>query len=258
MCYDDSARPPLPPGTAQPTRSEELALTAADGNQFAAYLALPVGQPSAQLLILPDVRGLHQFYKELALRFAEVGIATIALDYFGRTAGIGARDESFEFWPHVQQVTLAGFFADAAASLAHLTAQLERPLPAFSVGFCMGGALSFHCGTQDLGLAGVIGFYAGLSRNTAGGPTMLEQASAIKVPALGLFGGDDPGIPADQIAAFDAALDVAAVSHEVITYPGAPHSFFDRRATDFAADSDDAWQRVLGFIRAQSPTETLA
>ena len=74
MCYDDNARPPLPLGAGGATSAEDLALTAADGNRFAAYRAVPDGPARAQALIFPDVRGLHQFYKDLAVRFAEQGI----------------------------------------------------------------------------------------------------------------------------------------------------------------------------------------
>lgn len=258
MCYDDHARPPLPPGATGKASGSDLVLSAADGNRFSAYCATPEAPATARLLLLPDVRGLHQFYKELALRFAEAGIATVALDYFGRSAGLGGRDESFEFMPHVMQLSMAGFFADATAALDYVQTVGSPELNSFSLGFCMGGTFSFHCGTQDLGLSGVIGFYAGLSRDIGGGGTMLERANAIRVPALGLFGGNDPGIPAEQIEAFDVALDQAGVEHAIITYPGAPHSFFDRRATDFADASSDAWAQALRFIAAHSAAQVAA
>ncbi len=54
-------------------------------------------------MVLPDVRGLHPFYEELALRFAEAGVDAIAIDYFGRTAGVGKRGADFEYMPHVGQ-----------------------------------------------------------------------------------------------------------------------------------------------------------
>jgi carboxymethylenebutenolidase len=250
MCYDDNARPPAPPGQGGHADGSDIELTAGDGNRFAAYLATP-GDSTAKagVLILPDVRGLHTFYKELALRFAEIGIPAIAMDYFGRTAGISSRDESFEFWPHVEQLTFAGILADAGASLAMLPAGSARK---FTVGFCLGGTLSFMCGAADLPLAGVIGFFSGVKRNIAGAGTLLDKAHAVKQPALGLFGGDDAGIPAESVAAIDAAFDQAGVPHEVITYPGAPHGFFDRRAADFAEASADAWHRVLKFIAANA------
>ena len=70
---------------------------------------------------------------------------------------------------------------------------------------------------------------------------------------LGLFGGDDPGIPADAIAAFDQALAQKGVDHEMVTYADAPHSFFDRKAEQFADDSADAWRRIQEFVRARTP-----
>ena len=250
MCYDDNARPPLPPGESGSAYGEDIILTAADGNRFAAYAAHPAHPKAAQVLIYPDVRGLHQFYKELALRFAEVGFTALALDYFGRTAGISSRDESFEYMPHVMQLQLKTFFQDVTAALDHLRSGEGAARSTFTLGFCMGGTLSFRTGTnEDYDLAGVIGFYAAMSRKSAGATkTLLEEANHIKYPALGLFGGDDPVIPQEEVREFGERLDKAGVAHEVIIYPGAPHSFFDRRATDFADASADAWQRVLGFI----------
>src|SRR6266567_9565490 len=143
MCYDDQAIPPNPPGDAGPAHGEDIVLKAADGNRFAAYIAHPERPGKAQVLIFPDVRGLHQFYKELALRFAEVGITALAIDYFGRTAGLTSRDDSFEYMPHVQQLQLSNIFNDVSAALTHLQANGAGVQPTFTVGFCMGGTLSF-------------------------------------------------------------------------------------------------------------------
>ncbi len=255
MCYDDDARPPLPPGPTGAATGSDLVLAAADGNQFAAFRALPEAAPHAQIVILPDIRGLHQFYKDLALRFAESGVAAVAIDYFGRTAGLTARDDSFEWMPHVQQMSVPTFLADTQAALEHLRSQVSSSLPTFTLGFCLGGMLSFFCGMEELGLSGVVGFYAGMTRDMGKG-TLLDRAGEINVPALGLFGGDDAGIPAEKVAAFDEALDGTGVPHEIIVYPGAPHSFFDRRAEQFAAESADAWTRVLRFV--QSPSTVTA
>src|SRR5438067_2778636 len=131
MCYDDNARPPLPPGAGGATHAEDLVLTATDGNRFAAYRTRPDGPARAQALIFPDVRGLYLFYKELAVRFAEQGITALAMDYFGRTAGVGARDESFAFMPHVQQLRFDTVLADAVAALATLGAGEATGQPIF-------------------------------------------------------------------------------------------------------------------------------
>ncbi|MCW5879843.1 MAG: dienelactone hydrolase family protein [Anaerolineae bacterium] len=252
MCYEDNDRPPLPEGSRGPASGEDLVLTSADGTQFAAYLALPGGSPSALALILPDVRGLHGFYKDLALRLAEVGIAAIGLDYFGRTAGLTPRDDTFEFWPHVQETRFPSILADAQASLAEARRRVGESTPSFTIGFCFGGTNSFFCGMEEgLGLTGVIGFYAGMKRDFGSG-TLLDRAPQLRVPALGLFGGADQGIPVEQVEQFDQRLDQSGVEHEIIIYPGAPHSFFDRRAVEFADASADAWTRVRAFIARYS------
>ncbi|MBO0782514.1 MAG: dienelactone hydrolase family protein [Ktedonobacteraceae bacterium] len=250
MCYDDNARPPQPPVSGDGAHGTDLVLTASDGNRFMAYLAEPVSPSGAQVLIYPDIRGLHQFYKELALRFAEVGIRALALDYFGRTAGISSRDDSFEYWPHVQQVKMQTFFADVAASIDRLRASAQNEA-LFTLGFCFGGSLSLLSSREDFGQAGGVAFYAGLGRQMAGSDgTVQDLARSIRHPVLGLFGGADQGIPTESVKQLDLDLDQAGVEHEVVIYPGAPHSFFDRKATEFADASTDAWKRLLNFIDA--------
>jgi carboxymethylenebutenolidase len=83
-------------------------------------------------------------------------------------------------------------------------------------------------------------------------PVPVQVAGSIASPVLGLFGGADTGIPADAIAEFEAALAAAGVDHRLVTYPGAPHSFFDRKAAEYADASDAAWAEVLGFVRART------
>jgi carboxymethylenebutenolidase len=249
MCYDDNARPPLPPGANGHAHGEEQVLTAADGNQFAAYLARPSQPSGAQIVIYPDIRGLHQFYKELALRFAEVGITALAIDYFGRTAGLTARDDSFEFWPHVQKLQAGTLLADFRAALA----SLDSDKPKFIIGFCLGGSLSILSSTEDLGLKGAIGFYAGLARQLAGSSaSVLDLSVQVHNPFLGLFGGADQGIPVEQVRTLDENLDKAGVEHQIVIYEGAPHSFFDRRSAEYADASNDAWTKVLAFIKQYS------
>ncbi len=256
MCYDDNARPPLPPGEASPAHGEDIILTAADGTQFAAYVGRPANPSAAQIIIYPDVRGLHQFYKELALRFAEVGITALAVDYFGRTAGLTARDDSFEYMPHVQQLVqkLDGFTQDVRAAQDYLRQHNPAGKATFTVGFCLGGTLSFTTGMdKTFGFAGVIGFYAGMSRSFDNKGTILDRAGEVVYPALGLFGGADQGIPVSNVEEFDKKLDTAGVEHKILIYPNAPHSFFDRRQAEYASESADAWQQVLAFISAHTP-----
>ena len=122
MCFDLDSQPPVQPLLGSDARGELLTLTSADGTPFAAYRAHAdtARRTGAGIVILPDVRGLFQFYQDLAMRFAEAGVEAITIDYFGRTAGLTARDDAFEFWPHVQQTKAPQIRDDVAAALAQL------------------------------------------------------------------------------------------------------------------------------------------
>ena len=74
MCFDNDSRPPLPPIRGGALDARELTLTSRDGTAIPAYAARAEGPSGAGLVILPDVRGLHAYYEELTLRFAEAGV----------------------------------------------------------------------------------------------------------------------------------------------------------------------------------------
>lgn len=253
MCFELDSSPPIPVISGAAVSHDDLVLEAADGNRFAAFAASPDEPGSVGVVILPDVRGLYRFYEELALRFAERSYTAVAIDYFGRTAGASKRDDHFEYMPHVEQTTQAGIQSDVAAAFAHLRSPEGGSCSAvFTVGFCFGGRNSWLAAAGRHGLAGAIGFYGRPGPGRDGSPGPLERAGDLQAPILGLMGGDDPGIPVEEVNAFDEALDAAGVEHEVVIYPGAPHSFFDRKYTEFAAESEDAWNRVLGFLERYS------
>lgn len=256
MCFDLDSQPPVQPLHGSDARGESLTLTSADGTPFAAFRAHAdsVKRNGAGIVVLPDVRGLYQFYKDLAMRFAEAGVEAIAIDYFGRTAGMTARDDDFEYMPHVMQTKASQIRDDVAAAIDQLRGEPNPPTAYFTVGFCYGGANSFHQAANGFGLAGVIGFYGSPTRQRSpGSPAPLERVGEMKGAVLGLFGGADEGIPATDIQRFDEALAQAGLDHELITYPGAPHSFFDRKYDQFASESADAWARMLAFIAAHTP-----
>ena len=249
MCFDTDSAPPIRAIAGASISHDELTLTAADGNRFLAFAATPDEQAAKGVVIYPDVRGLYRFYEELALRFAERGIAAVAFDYFGRSAGVGKRDDEFEYMPHVDQTTDDGVQADAAAAIAHLRGSGVSAV--LSVGFCFGGRASWVGAASGHGRAGSIGFYGSPTRQR-GGPSVIERIDAIGCPILALQAGDDQGITADDNAAFEAALTGAGVEHEIVVYDGAPHSFFDRKQEQFADASDDAWRRTLAFVDAHA------
>jgi carboxymethylenebutenolidase len=254
MCYDSKARPPLPPISGGADRTgQEVELVAADGNRFAAYDALAPAPGGPGIVILPDVRGLHYFYQELAERFAAAGIHATAFDYFGRTAGVGAgeaRGDDFDYMSHVERTTPDTIAHDVAATVSYLRSPDGGQASAvFTVGFCFGGRNSFNQAARVLGLAGVIGFYGRVApRDQADTNAPVLLAPGFECPVLGLFGGTDQGITREDVQAFGQALDAAGVANELVTYDGAPHSFFDRTFDQYREECDDAWRRILAFI----------
>jgi carboxymethylenebutenolidase len=255
MCVDNDSRPPISPIAGGSSGSNDVRLVSADGIRFMAHAARASAPTGAGMIVIPDVRGLHPYYKELADRFAEIGVDAVAIDFFARTAPTDDRGEGFDFMAHVPQTKPDTLQADIAAAATYLRGKAGGQVRAlFSVGFCFGGALSYFQAASGLGYAGVIAFYGwplGLKR-WPDRPKPIDAVGRYTCPVLSLFGGADEGIPQSDVDQFDTACRKAGVKHEFTVYPGAPHSFFDRKQTEFAEASADAWRRVQAFVRQHS------
>jgi carboxymethylenebutenolidase len=243
MCHSDDSRPPLPPISGAAADQGDVVLTASDGNKFAAYFALAAEPTGAGMVVLPDVRGLHHFYKELAQRFAEAGVDAVAIDYFGRSAGIGDRSDGFDYGPHLEKTTPDNIRDDVAAAVAHLKSKEGGSVKSvFTVGFCYGGSNSWNQSASGLGINGCIGFY--------GRPVRVESfIPKMKSPLLLLIAGADGATTPEQNKEFLSKLAAAGVPHEAHVYEGAPHSFFDRGFAQWKDACDDAWRRILAFVK---------
>jgi carboxymethylenebutenolidase len=248
VCFELDSLPPIPVISGASVSHRDLVLEA-DGTRFAAFGAAPDGPAATGVAILPDVRGLYRFYEELALRFAERGHHAVAFDYFGRTAGIGKRGDDFPFREHVAQTTPETVQQDVGAAVAWLRSPEGGSCSAvFTVGFCFGGRHSWLAAASGHRLSGAVGFYGRPGTGADGSPGPAQRAAELDAPILGLMGGADEAITAENVSEFEAALTAAGVEHELVTYEGAPHSFFDRKQDEFADASADAWRRVLDFV----------
>ncbi len=246
MCHDDHSRPPAPPRIAPIHSGERLRLQSRDGNSFMAYAVQPETTTGRGVVILPDIRGLHAYYCDLADRFAEAGFSAIAIDYFGRTADTDDRTEAFEFRTHVDQSTPEGVAADTRAAVEYLRTSLGgAAVDIFTVGFCFGGGNSWRQSADTPGLAGCIGFYGRVDGALSVEPRM-------QAPILCLLAGEDQNIRPEQ---FDPLLDNLAargIQAQRFVYEGAPHSFFDRSFAEHQDACADAWDRIIMFTDAYS------
>lgn len=236
MCHSTDSRPPALPDPGEIARRGALELTSADGTVFSVLEAIPAEPNGVRIVLLPDIRGTHPYYQALADSFAQAGFTTAAIDYYGRTAGAGVRDDRFEWRQHLPSVRPDDVAADVAAAAAHLG---EGPL--FTVGFCFGGGQSWRLAASDLGVSGVIGFY-GLPQPAT------EVVDDISAPLLLLLAGADVATSPAEFDTFTARLDQAGKPYERQVYEGAPHSFFDAAYAEWQDACDDAWSRLLAFI----------
>ena len=242
MCHDTDSRPPAPPRSGDVAERGTLTLTSADGAAVAAAYAAPAGEARVGVVLLPDIRGLHAYYVALAERFAQAGLPALAVDWFGRTAGLpetGTRGQDFDWQTHIPQVTAAGVDADVTAAIAYLRERTRPDLPVLTVGFCFGGSHSWRLGgNADVDLAGSVGFY--------GKPELTGDAPAVR-PTLMVIAGADAATPVEAQLALAERLRAGGAEVETAVYDGAPHSFFDRAYGDWAEACDDVWRRVLAL-----------
>ena len=160
MCHSDDSQAPQSPNAGAVAEHGPLELHAEDGNTLAAYRAIPQTPNGMKIVVLPDVRGLHPFYVGLTQRLAEAGYEAIAIDYFGRTAGVSQRARPGS--PYMEHMPAGHARARAGSTRRPRWRCCASPSPdasVYTVGFCFGGSISWRLAGRDLDLAGVIGFY---------------------------------------------------------------------------------------------------
>jgi carboxymethylenebutenolidase len=245
---DDGPRPAAAPN------EEERTLRAGDGAALREFVTQPAtGFRLGAVLIIHDIWGYTDFYKDLARRITEHGHAAALVDFFGRQGDLpeamrapertGTRPEAMaRAVQRAQQLTDERFLADMQTAVDDL--QARGALQVVCWGFCIGGRLADVSAARVRGLSGAVAYYGHLQAEP-GRISPLQLAAEIRIPLLGIFGGADPAISADQIAAF---YDALTTDKEVITYPGAPHGFLRYGATEHKAAIDDALQRTYRFF----------
>jgi carboxymethylenebutenolidase len=240
MCHEPGSLPPNLGEGDEPVQQQDLVLRSADGTEFSAYLAAPERPVGKAVVVLPDIRGLHAYYRDLAAGFARSGIRAIAIDYFGRTAGLSPdRGDDFEWMPHVRALTSDGVTADVAAAVARLVE--SGPADVFTVGFCLGGGHSWRQAAVNPDVTGAIGFY--------GRPAVAEDViGQVRAPVLMLVAGADDHIPRAESEDFHRRLVEGGALAEITVYDDAPHSFFDRSFAEYQDECTDAARRVRDFI----------
>jgi carboxymethylenebutenolidase len=224
---------------------------------MAAYDARPAGAPVGGVIVIQEAFGVTPHIEDVARRFAAAGYRTVAPHLFYRTGDpVLSYDNLEEIWPHLKELRADAILDDLDAALSYLedTAGLASARVAV-VGFCMGGSVTALAAARRRVGAAVSFYGGGVAEGRFGMPPLLELAQGFVTPWLGLYGGQDEGIPVEQAEALRDAAKQAAVSTDLVLYPEAAHGFHcDARAKSYHQPSaKDAWQRTIGWLGEHLP-----
>ncbi|MCB2379597.1 dienelactone hydrolase family protein [Hymenobacter sp. BT635] len=224
-----------------------VTLTAPDTTQLNAYTAFPTtAGPHPGIILLQEAFGVNGHIRSVADRLAQAGYVVIAPELFHRTAAPGLEIPYSDFasaLPHYQVITPEGLAADVQASYDWFRAQDNVTEKIGSIGFCLGGRVSFLA-NMVVPLAAGVSYYGGGTHHLA------SRASELHAPHLFFWGGQDKHIPKEQIDTVTAALDATGKPYinTVISY--ADHGFHcDERPSYHAAAAQEAWALTLAFFQ---------
>jgi len=226
-----------------------------DDTTLRGYLAAPTAErPAPAVLLIPDVRGIYPHFEAVARRFAKDGFVTLVLDLYSREGAPDLPDmEAVVNW--MRSLPDARVLGDIAAAIGYLAEREEvNGAQIGVVGFCMGGQYALMAACVCEGLAACVSWY-GMLRYTH--PSAIKPADALtlasglRVPYLGLFGADDPLIPAGDVAALKTILQTTEKTFEIREYAGAGHAFFNDTRTDMyrRETAEQSWREARAFLR---------
>ncbi|GGG55314.1 dienelactone hydrolase family protein [Hymenobacter glacieicola] len=223
-----------------------VSLTASDATRFNAYTAFPTSEgPHPGIILLQEAFGVNGHIRSVADRLAQAGYVVIAPEVFHRTAAPGLEIPYSDFasaMPHYNAITPEGVTADVQACYDWLQAQGNVTDMVGSIGFCLGGRLSFLANAA-LPLAAGVSYYGG------GTHLLKDRAADLHAPHLFFWGGLDQHISKEKIAEVVEAVEAAGKPYinTVISY--ADHGFHcDERPSYHPAAAAEAWALTLAFF----------
>ena len=231
----------------------EVEIPVKDG-KIPAYRALPAtGGPFPVILVVQEIFGVHEWIKDICRRLAKLGYYAIAPELYARQGDAGKyTDISALVKDIVSKVTDAQVMGDldAAVDYARSTGKADTAKLGIT-GFCWGGRIVWMYAGHNPNLKAAVAWYGPVARayHPDEKPAM-DVVPAIKASVLGLYGGDDPGIPNETTKKIGDAMKAAGKTAEIVVYPDTPHGFLaDYRPTYRKAAADDGWKRMTAWFR---------
>ena len=244
---------------ADPIHTDEAGLVAGEveiqstDRKIPGYLARPAAPGKhAVVFVNSEVFGVHEWVRDICRRLAKAGYVALAPDLFVRAGDPSKTTDMKVVMDIVKAQPEPQVLGDTAAALKFLRAQPYTDMKRLGVtGFCWGGGATWRdCETFPEFKAGVA-WYGPLKAGPYPRTPPLDAVKDLKAPVLGLYGGQDKGIPAADIEAMREAAKAAGKSVEIIVYPDAQHGFLaDYRPSYNQAAGEDGWKKMLAFFAA--------
>ena len=222
--------------------------------EIPAYRAMPAtGKNFPIVLVIQEIFGVHEHIQDVCRRFAKLGYVAIAPELFVRQGDVSKLSSVDEIRQVVAKVPDAQVLSDLDATTEWAVKSAQgNPGKLGITGFCWGGRITWLYSAHNPKVKAGVAWYGRL----VGDATELtpkhpvDIASTLKVPILGLYGGQDTGIPLDTVEQMRSRLASSSSKSEIIVYPDAPHAFFaDYRPSYREKEALDGWQRLQAWFK---------
>jgi carboxymethylenebutenolidase len=204
------------------------------------------------IFVNSEIFGVHEWIKDICRRLAKAGYVALAPDLFVRAGDPSKLTDFAAILKIVQATPEAQVTSDTRASLKYLTAQPFTDMKRLGVtGFCWGGGATWLCCERFTEFKAGVAWYGPLRAGSYPRTPPIDLVKDLHAPVLGLYGGQDKGIPQADVDAMNAALKAAGkAGSEIIVYPDAQHGFLaDYRPSYNAKDAADGWAKMLAHFK---------
>ena len=236
----------------------EVKIPVEDG-EIPAYRAMPAtGKNFPVVLVVQEIFGVHEHIQDICRRFAKLGYLAIAPEMFARQGDVSQLSNIQEIRKVVSKVPDAQVMSDLDATVAWAASSAKGNINKLGItGFCWGGRIVWLYAAHNPKVKAGVAWYGRLvGENTPLTPKHpVDIAAGLKVPILGLYGGNDDGIPVETVEQMRKALKAGGNTSEIVLYPDTPHAFFaDYRPSYRKEQAEDGWKRLQAWFKQHGVT----
>ncbi len=232
----------------------EVKIPVADGT-LPGYYARPAGAgPFPTVLVIEEIFGVHEYIKDTCRRLAKAGYLAVAPELYARIADLSTMtDASVIVRDVISKAPDAQVMTDLDSAAAWAAANRGDPARLAVTGFCRGGRNTWLYDAHNPALKAAVAWYGpvGGTPSAIQPKTATDLAPELHAPLLGLYGGQDAGIPVDAVKAAAARAQAAGKRVEIVVFPDAPHGFHADYRPSYRKDTaEDGWSRMLAWFKS--------